>query len=44
MVALAAADSRRRSLAIADAGAALAFAAAGWRRKRRINVSDARSA
>jgi len=43
MVGLAVADSRRRCLAIAGAGAALAFAAAGRRSKHRITVSDARS-
>ena len=44
MVGLAVADSRRRRLAMADAGAATAFAAAGWRRMHRINASDARLA
>jgi hypothetical protein len=43
MVALAAVDVRRRRLAMADAGAAVAFAAAGWRRMHRITESDARS-
>ena len=42
MVALAAVDQRRRRLALADAGAATAFAAAGWRNARRISESGAR--
>lgn len=42
MVALAAVDQRRRRLALADAGAATVFAAAGWRSARRISESGAR--
>jgi hypothetical protein len=44
MVGLGVADRRRRRLAVADAGAASAFAAAGWRRMHQISESDARSA
>jgi hypothetical protein len=44
MVALAAVDRRRRRLAVADAGAATAFALAGWRRAHRFTHPDARSA
>jgi hypothetical protein len=42
MVALAAVDRRRRRLALADAGAATAFAAAGWRSAHRISGPGAR--
>jgi hypothetical protein len=44
MVLLAAVDRRRRRLAVADAGAATAFALAGWHRARKFTDPDARSA
>jgi len=44
MVTLAAADRRRRRLALADAGIAAAFGAAGWRRAHKLTDSEARAA
>lgn len=44
MVTLAAADPRRRRLALADAGIAAAFGAAGWRTAHRFTEQEARAA